>query len=732
MRVSFRAPFLMTLVAGAAAAQQPPAKDTARSLPTVTTSATRNASPILTTPLAVNKVTEPDLRSKSGYGLEDALAGVPGVIAQTRYGTSDVRLIIRGFGARGAGDRSNSGTSRGVRVLLDGFPETEPDGRTAFDHVDLQTAQQVEVIRSNASSLWGNAAGGVVSLMSVPDASVPNFEFQPVVGAFGLMRMAARAHADLGSTGTMWASFTNSTFEGWRKHSDARRALLNAGAVGNIGEDTRFGMYVVAANNLMHIPGPLAVAQYDADPAQANATYQFNDERRYNRLGRVGLSLDHTLTDAASISSSFFVNPKYLQRSERGTFRDFTRYHVGGNLIGRSAVTVGEMQHRLMLGLDEAYQDGSIQFYALTAATATTPQTRGALTDNKGEGAQNLGVFLQDEFTALSDRLSLLLGARWDRIVYNYRTFFTPTPAVRSQSKDFSRVSPKLGASWKIGSVSALYANVGGGIEVPAGNETDQPPGAGSAAPLPGALLNPLLDPISSTTVELGYKTLGRSLMGGKVVLGYDLALYNTNVTNEIIPYNGGRYYQTAAKAKRNGLELGLNAVTRMGVFANGALSLNDHTYDTFIVDSSVINSANTNRADLSGNQVMGVPRIFSNWEIGTEVPGYRNLRVRLGVEQNGEYFADDKNTVRVPSYTNFNLGADLKQPIVARNGFTLRGFIQVRNLTDDKYVGSAFLNPDPIPATLNGNPLPNAGQLAVYEPGAPRSVIVSLSVGRQ
>ena len=47
---------------------------------------------------------------------------IPGVIAQSRYGTSDVRLIIRGFGARGAGDRSNSGTSRGIRVLLDGFP----------------------------------------------------------------------------------------------------------------------------------------------------------------------------------------------------------------------------------------------------------------------------------------------------------------------------------------------------------------------------------------------------------------------------------------------------------------------------------------------------------------------------------------------------------------------------------------------------------------------------------
>ena len=65
-------------------------------------------------------------------------------------------------------------------------------------------------------------------------------------------------------------------------------------------------------------------------------------------------------------------------------------------------------------------------------------------------------------------------------------------------------MSPKLGATWRLGQTHSLYANVGGGIEVPAGNETDQPP----TGPLPGALLNPLLDAISSTTYEVGLKSL--------------------------------------------------------------------------------------------------------------------------------------------------------------------------------------------------------------------------------
>src|SRR4029453_18960366 len=127
-------------------------------------------------------------------------------------------------------------------------------------------------------------------------------------------------------------------------------------------------------------------------------------------------------------------------------------------------------------------QDGAILFYSLTPSgdRGTT------LMDNKGEGANNFGVFLQDEL-AVNDRLTLQLGARYDVVAYNYRSFL-PAPPVRSDRKDFSRVSPKLGVNWLVGSTSSVYANIGGGIEVPAGNETDPTPGA------PPSLLNPLLD----------------------------------------------------------------------------------------------------------------------------------------------------------------------------------------------------------------------------------------------
>jgi len=713
MRLSVVGGLIVPLLPVALLAQRPRTRDSVVTLPGVSVTAARHPVEILTTPMAVSKITASQLRSVVGFGLDEALSKVPGVIAQSRYGTHDIRLMIRGYGARGAGDRSNSGTSRGVRVLLDGFPETEPDGRTAFDQFDLATAEAVEVIRSNSSAVWGNAAGGVVNVTTLPTAAPTTFEVQPFFGGFGLARYAVRTSTPVGTNGNgvVYANFTNTAFDGWRDHSDARRALVNGGAVGWVGDDTRLGLYLTAANNLMHIPGPLTQAQVDADPNQANATYLARDERRYNRTGRLGVSVDHEIDPSFSVSSMLYVNPKYLQRSERNTFRDFTRYHIGGNVMARKSVPIGSTRSLFTLGVDEAYQDGAILFYNLTPSG-----DRGStLTDNKGEGANNFGVFLQDELT-VNDRLTLVLGARYDNVTYNYRSYL-PNPPVKSDRKEFSRVSPKLGVNWLLNATHSLYANIGGGIEVPAGNETDPTPGA------PPALLNPLLDAIRSTTYEVGFKSIPQPA-GKAFVLGYDAALYDIEVTNEIVPYNGGRYYLTAAKARRQGAELGLNAESAIGLFGNVALTLMNNKYLDYVVDSSVIFPTDPTKvgkfADYSNNDVVGLPTTLANVEIGTEVPGFRALRLKVGVEHSGKYFADDANGVTVPSYTILNLTAELRDPIVAANGFGVRGFVTLRNVTDKRFIGSAFLNPDLV-----------GGEPAAFEPGMPQALTVSLSVGR-
>lgn len=685
-------------------------RDTVTTIRGVTVTATRAPTAILTAPLAITKIPTDELGATSGVGMDQALSHAPGVIARSRYGGTDIQLMIRGYGARGAGDRSNTGSSRGVRVLIDGFPETEPDGRTALDQVDLGAASSIEVVRSNASAVWGNAAGGVVNVSTVPHVTQATAGLQTLQGSFGLRRYLANAAAPLGN-GTMYGTLTNTTSDGWRVHSASERTLLNAGLVGTVGGRTDLGIYLVATKNLIHQPGPLTASQLAADPRQANATYLARDERRDNATGRLGVTVDHHLSSNTTISSSVFVNPKYQQRSERNTYRDFTRYHLGGSLMARHKFMAGSAPSTWAVGVDEALQDGAILFYNLTpeGKRGTTVQ------QDKAEGLNNLGVFVENS-TVFADRLTVLLGARYDRVGYYFKNFL-PSPKPKDD-RLISRVSPKLGASWLLNASHSLYANIGTGIEVPASNESDPTPGTGAA------LLNPLQDPIVSTTYEFGLKGSGSQIGQTGIIASYDVALYDIEVRNDAIPYASGRYYLTAGRSRRNGLEIGANAVSGSGVFGSAALTFTRNRYLEYVVDSAVILPNDPSKvgaiADYSDNHTVGIPSSLVNLELGTAIPGLRNLRVSGQLESSGDYFADDANIVTVPGYTIFHLQAALAKPISMGGGLGINGSIAVRNLTDKRYVAASFLNPDKV-----------GSEWAAFQSGLPRSVVVMLSFQR-
>lgn len=680
----------------------------------VTVTATRQTMSLFAVPLAVTQLKKQEWFGTTGYGLDDALTLIPGVVAQSRYGNQDVRITIRGYGARGAGDRSNAGTTRGIRILLDGFPETEPDGRTSLDGVDLAAAHDVEVVRSNASAVWGNAAGGVVNISTLPGVDDPRASFEPVVGSFGLQRYAVRGSMLMGETGVLGASFVHSDADGWRAHSASTRSVLNVSLSAPVSDKTNLGVYAVASHNVFRIPGPLTEAQAAADPRQANATYLARDERRDNRLARLGLTLDHKASDKVGVSALVYANPKALQRSERGTFRDFTRYHLGANGMVRVATPFGtKVRGTLLVGADYAMQDGAILFYNLSPQ-----QTRGdTLRDNKGEGAGNAGVFVAEDLTfGANERWNVSVGARYDDITYDYRSYIKPS---LNDKKSFTGVTPKLGVSYRFTSQHSVYASMGGGIEVPAGNETDPASTFGQDTVF---ALNPLLEPIRSLTVEIGTKrqwVIGGGTSSFVRELSYDVALYQTTVKNEIIPYRGGRFYFTAGSARRRGAELGMRVTTSAGVALQAALTWNAHTYTEYLVDSVHYDTLKAGVfADYSGNNVVGVPAFTGALALDVTPAAIKPVRLRVGVENIGSFYADDANQVKVPSYrvANASLGTDQAIALGARLG--INAFVTVNNLFDSRYIASAFLNPDVV-----------GGEPVAFEPGFARSVVVGVSL---
>lgn len=674
----------------------------------VTVTATRYAENIIEIPYAVSIIPNSQLKLIKGYGLDEVLNTVPGVLAQSRAGNQDVRLVIRGFGARGAGDRSNSGTSRGIRVMVDGIPETEPDGRTSFDLVDLGNADNIEVIRSNASATWGNAAGGVINITTMPSSDKPFINIKGSAGSFGFNQIQIQNYSVFGA-GKFFASISNSNYEGWRDHSSSYRTLLNIGFNSYLSPSTLLGVYVLGTTNIFHIPGPLTESQYNSNPEQANSSYAQRDERRHNRVGRIGVTLDHEIDGMNSISAMAYLNPKYLQRSERGTFRDFTRYHAGGNFIYKNTLSLSEsITNKLVVGLDEAYQDGAILFYSLSASNGRGP----ALKDNKREGANNFGAFAQDELI-FNESLSLIFGARYDKITYYSENFMNNSYGL--QERSFEKLTPKAGISYRFNPNFSIYANLGGGVEVPAGNETDP---AGTYGQDLVYLINPLLDPIKSTTYEVGTKHF---IYFGKnsflQAVSYNAALYYIDIENDIIPYRGGRFYFTAGKTSRKGIELGANLQFDKGISFQGAFTYSDNKYDEYLVDSVHYGRAGK-FADYKNNKSAGIPDLFYNAGIKYNPSFLSGAFISINFSGMGDYFADDANTLKVPSYSIFNASIGIEKPVKIIGSLAVKGFISFNNIFDTKYVSSAFINPDIV------------NKEAVYlEPGLPRNILLSVSI---
>src|SRR5216117_296544 len=194
-------------------------------LPPLTVSVTRAELPLSKVPQSVHTLDRAQISgAKPTWGLDEALLAVPGVYVANRYNFSqDQRISIRGFGARSAF------AVRGIKILVDGIPQTLPDGQGQLTNLELGEVDHIEVLRGSASALYGNAAGGVISIWTSPhDVTHMNEEARLVAGRFDARsgrswnKWQTTTSARLGGAGTALLTVSPLDYDGERDHSAAR------------------------------------------------------------------------------------------------------------------------------------------------------------------------------------------------------------------------------------------------------------------------------------------------------------------------------------------------------------------------------------------------------------------------------------------------------------------------------------------------------------------------------
>ncbi len=588
--------------------------------------------------------------------LDEVLAGVPGLYMQNRYNFSqDLRVAMRGFGVR-----SNFGI-RGIKILVDGIPETVPDGQAQVDSIDLGSAARIEVLRGPASSLYGNASGGVISVVSELGGSEPYTEAKIGFGELGYQKVQLKVGGRRDRVDYLFNA-SHQQFDGYREHASSSGTLLNSKIRFNIDDEDSLTVAFNLTNQPDELdPGGVDAAQAEASPRSAraqNVLFNAGEELSQQRLGLV-YQTDRFGGDL--VLRNYYVWRDFANRLPftGGGSVDLERFFYGlGAQYSLTDLHAGRLN--LTFGIDVDRQDDDrLRF-------DNNQGVLGGLVFDQQEQVDSTGLYVQGNYK-LSPSWSINAGLRYDDLQYDVTDRFL-ADGDDSGGRDFGEVSPSLSLSYRAGNYT-VFASYSSSFETPTTTELANPDGSGG--------FNQAVIPQSADNYELG-------LRGSNESLGYELAIFRIELEDELVPFElaafpGRTFYSNAGSSKRTGVEMAMTWPLGGGFRADVSYTWSDFEYDIFVDDSG---------NDFSGNQLPGLPKHFGYFGIHYESAG--KLTATLEFVYSGQLFANTANTVSVSGYavSNFRMSYEL-----TRGNWILRPYLGINNIFDESYNSNIRIN---------------------------------------
>jgi len=70
-------------------------------------------------------------------------------------------------------------------LIVDGIPETTPDGQGQLDNLPLGILSSIEILRGPSAVRFGNAAGGVLAINTIDEVKENFHQFGLRIGSYG-------------------------------------------------------------------------------------------------------------------------------------------------------------------------------------------------------------------------------------------------------------------------------------------------------------------------------------------------------------------------------------------------------------------------------------------------------------------------------------------------------------------------------------------------------------------
>ena len=648
-------------------------------MPEVVTSATRTARDSFDLPVAIDSVDKTTIQEdRAQVNLSEALNRVPGIATLNRQNyAQDLQISSRGFGARSAFG------VRGIRLIADGIPATLPDGAGQAASFNLGTAERIEVMRGPFSSLYGNAAGGVIQLFSADGPPEPTLSGSMFGGSYRTYK------GDLqfgGQSGNFNYILDASRFhtDGYRDHSTVTRDQSMA----KLKLPLASGVVTMLVNTFdqpeTQDPLGLTRAQAIANPRQSDPSSTTFNTRKSVRQNQLGLVYNLNLGSADKLQARTYLGDRQVTQylaltgaapaTSSGGVVDQDFGYEGVGLRWTHIVKEGERPLTFSTGVDADRMAQHRKGYVNNTGIS------GLLKRDEDNTVTNTDAYAQVEWK-FAPRWNASAGVRHSRVRFNSKDYFiVPGNGNDSGSVSYNKTTPVAGVVFNAAPAWNVYANVGRGFETPTLIELAFRPGGATG-------LNFALQPSTSLHKEIGVKgKLGSSTR-------VNLAIFNIDTSNEIVINSalGGRTdYKNASKTQRQGAELSAESYLGAGFEAYLAYTWLDARFtQPFTTNSTNCVSTVAGLVTVpDGNKLPGVPAytLFGELVWRHAASGFH---AGAEVRANGKVYVNDFNCASAAPYTIANLRAGFEQ---RGKKWRLNEFARIDNITDRQYIGSVII----------------------------------------
>ena len=602
--------------------------------------------------------------------LNSVLRNAPSLFALSDFNdVQDSRISIRGFGAR-----SNFGI-RGIKILVDGIPESTPDGQSQLDNISIDYYEQISVFRGSTSLLFGNASGGAISFLSQHPKS--NNSMKSSITMNSLYDKSLTFFINRSKNKIDWNFHIDiQKQEGHRYHSSSLSSILNFQLRYRTKHFETFNFYF----NYLHSPyaldpGALTLDQKISNPKMAGLENKLYDSRESVQQSKLSLRTEKLISDRIVLKTNFWI----LQRSFRnklpfqnGGQVNLLRKYFGFNSKLTYDIWLGETFNKIMLGIEINNQNDSRKRFDNIMGV------RGNISYNGEEKFMMAASFLQ--YRMILKNHHFFSGIRFD---YN-QTDMYDNLIINSElgyKEEYFNLTPLIGYKYQFNKESYIFTNYTTHFETPTLYET------GNSFEL---------KPQYNRMGEFGITSQSNSSEN------IELVLFRSKVENEIISFEkadepGRSYYKNAGITERMGAEFSLKKVFTKKFSLLCTQTFTDYKFIDFIKDEST----------LEGNYLPAIPRYFGKLNFLYDLKN--NYFIDLELYHTGKIFLNDSNTDTNPKYLLSNLKIKSKYKLFGKN------------TTIFYYIGNIFN------ITYDSNIRMNAWSDRYYEPGPSRHYSIGL-----